>query len=433
MNDELRTTSNDPRATTCVRRVTSRWAASGGVGRPSARRQATRAGRRASSGGRRFAGNEQRRRRAKNCRPRGLQTQVTCSGLTSRWCRPQSGCGGSHDPLNAAAHRRAVRPQSDEATGDNRVHSGARLGPADNEQRATNNERRVTGSVMRATSDEQRTTSGDLRVAGVVGCVGLRAAASGDKAPDDKRRATGHALRATTCVRRRVTSCGQRTTARGRRATQAASDEPWATRLANPGDLLRSNKPMMLAATGVRWIARPAHCGSISASRWAASDGGGVGGRQELGGWTAAAGGERRQRATSDVRKSTNWANERRSTNNEVASDEWRATSDEWRATATSNEVASDELRATRRRATAASGVAAGCGRRATGSVARSCGPLGRAQQADGADRNRGAVDRTTRCGGSTSASRWAASDEQRATSGKANCGPVVTSVGRFM
>ena len=121
MNDELRTTSNDPRATTCVRRVTSRWAASGGVGRPSARRQATRAGRRASSGGRRFAGNEQRRRRAKNCRPRGLQTQVTCSGLTSRWCRPQPGCGGSHDPLTAAAYRRAVG----QTTGD------------DNEPRAT--------------------------------------------------------------------------------------------------------------------------------------------------------------------------------------------------------------------------------------------------------------------------------------------------------
>ena len=66
-------------------------------------------------------------------------------------------------------------------------------------------------------------------------------------------------------------------------------------------------------------------------------------------------------------------------------------------ATATSNEVTSDELRAT-------SGVVAGCGRRTT---RREAGVhLGRAQQADGADRNRGAVDRTTRCGGSTSASR---------------------------
>ena len=41
-------------------------------------------------------------------------------------------------------------------------------------------------------------------------------------------------------------------------------------------------------------------------------------------------------------------------------------------------------------------------------------------------------IARPAHCG-SISASRWAASDEQRATSGKANCGPVVTSVGRFM
>jgi hypothetical protein len=32
-----------------------------------------------------------------------------------------------------------------------------------------------------------------------------------------------------------------------------------------------SNKPMMLAALGALWIARPAQCGSISASRWAAA------------------------------------------------------------------------------------------------------------------------------------------------------------------
>ena len=145
-------------------------------------------------------------------------------------------------PAVAAAHRRAVRPQSDEATGDNGVHSGARLGPADNEQRAADNERRVTGSVMRATSDEPRTTSGDLRAVSVGLRFGRRATASGDKAPDDRRRAAGHAPRATACVRPRAAVYGQR-------ATQAASDEPWATRLANPGDLLGSNKPMMLVAT----------------------------------------------------------------------------------------------------------------------------------------------------------------------------------------
>ena len=33
------------------------------------------------------------------------------------------------------------------------------------------------------------------------------------------------------------------------------------------------NKPMMLAAGVMRWIARPAHCGSISASRSTPSDG----------------------------------------------------------------------------------------------------------------------------------------------------------------
>ena len=116
--------------------------------------------------------------------------------------------------------------------------------------------------MMRATSDEPRTTSGDLRAVSVGLRFGRRATASGDKAPDDRRRAAGHAPRATASVRPRAAVYGPR-------ATQAASDEPWATRLANPGDLLGSNKPMMLAATGALWIARPAQCGSISASRWA--------------------------------------------------------------------------------------------------------------------------------------------------------------------
>ena len=91
-------------------------------------------------------------------------------------------------------------------------------------------------------------------------------------------------------------------------------------------------------------------------------------------------------------------SNERRPEEHELGQ---RATfneqrSGEWRATATSNEVASDELRAQQRaigdgrRATTTSGVVA-C------SVARSCGPLGRAQQADDAGRAWGAVDRTTR------------------------------------
>jgi hypothetical protein len=178
---------------------------------------------------------------------------------------------------------------------------------------------------------------------------------------------------------------------------------------------------MMLAAPGVLWIARPAHCGSISASRWAASDGGGVGGRQELGGWTAAAGGERRQRATSNERRPEEHELGQRATFHGQRSGERRATSDEWRATATSNEVASDELRASSNVATSdapTSGVVAGCGRRALGDEQRGARrqSLGRAQQADGADRNRGAVDRTTRCGGSTSASRWA--DNGRRTTG---------------
>ena len=116
--------------------------------------------------------------------------------------------------------------------------------------------------MMRATSDEPRTTSGDLRAVSVGLRFGRRATASGDKAPDDRRRAAGHAPRATACVRPRAAVYGPR-------ATQAASDEPWATRLANPGDLLGSNKPMMLVATNCAEDHRPARGDSISASRWA--------------------------------------------------------------------------------------------------------------------------------------------------------------------
>ena len=60
-------------------------------------------------------GNEQRGWPSSEVRRRA-KPRATWSGRTSRWCRPQSGCCGSHDPLGAAAHRRAVRPQSDEAT-----------------------------------------------------------------------------------------------------------------------------------------------------------------------------------------------------------------------------------------------------------------------------------------------------------------------------
>ncbi len=120
---------------------------------------------------------------------------------------------------------------------------------------------------MRATSDEQRTTRSGLRAAGVVACVGRRATASGDRAPDDRRRAAGNALRATACIPRRPVACEQRTTACERRATRVASVTPQATGPANPVDLLWSNKPMMLAALGALWIAQPAQCGSISASR----------------------------------------------------------------------------------------------------------------------------------------------------------------------
>ena len=48
---------------------------------------------------------------------RRAKPRATRPCRTSRWCRPQPGCCGSHTPLGAAAHRRAVRPQSDGATG----------------------------------------------------------------------------------------------------------------------------------------------------------------------------------------------------------------------------------------------------------------------------------------------------------------------------
>ena len=113
---------------------------------------------------------------------------------------------------------------------------------------------------MRATSDEQRTTRSGLCAAGVVGCVGRRATASGDRAPDDKQRAASNAPRAKGCVPRRAAFYGQR-------ATQVASEELRATRRANPIDLLGSNKPMMLVATNCAEDHRPARGDSISASR----------------------------------------------------------------------------------------------------------------------------------------------------------------------
>ena len=212
---------------------------------------------------------------------------------------------------------------------------------------------------MRATNDEQRTTSRDLCAVSVGLCVGRRAAASGDLAPDDRRRAAGHALRATACVPRRAAVYGQR-------ATQAASDEPWATRLANPGDLLRSNKPMMLVATNCAEDHRPARGDSISASRWAASDGGGVGGRQELGGWTAAAGGERRQRATSNERRPEEHELGQRATFNEQRSGERRVASDERRVASNGDEQRGGERRTAGNAATRDGGERRGGGLRAT-------------------------------------------------------------------
>ena len=60
----------------------------------------------------------------------------------------------------------------------------------------------------------------------------------------------------------------KRSGSQGRRDATAGGSNATARRVR-----LLSNKPMMLAALGVLWIARPAHCGSISASRSTPSDG----------------------------------------------------------------------------------------------------------------------------------------------------------------
>jgi hypothetical protein len=133
---------------------------------------------------------------------------------------------------------------------------------------------------------------------------------------------------------------------------------------------------MMLAAANFTKDRRPARGGSISAGRWAASDGGGVGGRQELGGWTAAAGGERRQRATSNERRPEEHElgqratfNEQRSGERRVAGGEQRRRATRWRATNCGQRgdarrrraawwrAAGDEQRAASREAAVHSGV----------------------------------------------------------------------------
>ena len=89
-----------------------------------------------------------------------------------------------------------------------------------------------------------------------------------------------------------------------------------------------SNKPMMLAALGALWIARPAQCGSISASRWADN-----GRRQRATGdglrFTAEA--QRAQRSErSSERRATSGRARIGPTSGVQRSTKWRVASCEW-------------------------------------------------------------------------------------------------------
>ena len=109
-----------------------------------------------------------------------------------------------------------------------------------------------------------------------------------------------------------------------------------------------------------------------------------------------------KRRAAGNERRPEEHESGQRATFHEQRSGERRVASDERRVASNGDEHRGGERRTAGDAATRdvlTSGVVAGCGRRATSSVAQHGGSLGRAQQADGADRNRGAVDRTTRSG----------------------------------
>jgi hypothetical protein len=175
-------------------------------------------------------------------------------------------------------------------------------------------------------SGRRATTTSDVRKS--TNWANERRSTDNEVASDERRATSGEQRRRAS--RWRATNCGRRVM--WRRATcpraawwRAAGDEQ---RAASREAAVHSgvpNKPMVLTATGVRWIARPA---VAAAHRRAVGQTTGDARRASVH-RRGAEGAEARTvsaTATGDVRKRTNWANARRSTDNAVASGEWRVT-----------------------------------------------------------------------------------------------------------